>query len=158
MVGNKKDTNILISFASFQDDGSVRVKNQSTEEGSQATMADVRMHQKYEEEGRPDGEVVPCTHVRFISLKNFNMCQNVKQFTDMVLEQFGNKKTEQKGNTKAKGNTNLFLQDFPSKGIQRQKYVLKLKKFSPILCFENISIMMGFSAKFRKCFPLIDKK
>ena len=116
------------------------------------------MHRHYEEKGPNGPNGVPCTHVRFISLKNFDMCRNVEQFTDMVLERFGNKKTEQKGNTKAKGNTNLFLQDFPSKGMQRQKYVLKLKKFSPILCFENISIMMGFCAKFRKCFPLIDRK
>ena len=42
MVGNKKDTNILISFTSFKDDGSVRVRNESTEEGSHVLGEDLR--------------------------------------------------------------------------------------------------------------------
>ena len=52
--------------------------------------------------------------VRFYSLKDFDTCERVEEFLEKIKEAI----SKDNSNTNADTRTSLFLQDFPSKGMQ----------------------------------------
>ena len=105
-IGSEDDKNILISFASFDDDGSVKkFTSFPRKDGSAKSLivpTDRQQHRQYEK----------CdTNVHFHSLKDFDKCENVQEFLEELRQKDVAKKTGE-----GKGGTNLFLQDFPSRG------------------------------------------
>ena len=88
----------MISFASFDDDGS------STRLGKvHVKMEDLDQHDQYEEVD---------TSVRFHSLNDFDTCERVEEFLEKIKEEISND-----SNTNACTRSSLFLQDFPSEGM-----------------------------------------
>merc|ERR1712107_117720 len=67
------------------------------------------------------------TQVQFHSLKNFQPCDDVKEYLDLIRAEISNNSASTSSNTSTK-RTSLFLQDFPSEvdggafeGLQRLK-------------------------------------
>ena len=93
------DKNVLISFASFENDGSAK----KFANLSNVMLEDRQQHWQY----------ANCdTEVDFHSLKDFGKCENVEEFLEEVRQHIVSEAT------KVKGSTSLFLQDFPSGGEQ----------------------------------------
>ena len=106
-IGSKDETNVLISFASFENDGSAKkFASMPRNDGSVPSIvlpSDRQQHRQYEKSD---------TKVHFHSLKDFDTCENVQEFLEKVRQNIATTTTT----SQAKGGTNLFLQDFPSKG------------------------------------------
>ena len=61
------------------------------------------------------------TAVRFYSLKNFDMCEHVEELLEKIKEAISKDTSNNcAGTRKEKKKTSLFLQDFPSQGMQIQ--------------------------------------
>ena len=122
-IGNSDNTNILISFTSFDNDGFANTcSSLPWQDGARpfVTIEDRQQHKQYEKYG---------TSVSFYSLKDFDTCTNVEEFLDKMRQKIGEAKAKAIMDTaikdlaikdKRKGikeaRTSLFLQDFPSGG------------------------------------------
>ena len=94
----------MISFASFENDGSTKKFTSLPRNGGARPLVlpeDLQQHRQYAKIG---------TEVQFLSLKDFDKCENVEEFLEEVRQK---KITDPR---KTKGSTSLFLQDFPSGG------------------------------------------
>ena len=129
-IGNQDNENILVSFASFENDGS-RVK-----ESKQGVMTPhVKMENIIEDidHGNDLQSVIEDidddddlddryknskTQVQFHSLKNFQPCDDVKEYLDLIRAEISNNSASTSSNTSTK-RTSLFLQDFPSEGVRK---------------------------------------
>ena len=59
--------------------------------------------------------------VRFYSLKDFDTCEHVEEFLEKIKEAVSKETSSNTADTrKEKKRTSLFLQDFPSEGMQMQ--------------------------------------
>ena len=114
-IGSKDDTNILISFASFENDGSAKkFASMPRSDGSVLPLvvpSDRQQHRQYEN----------CdTKVYFHSLQDFSEKRDVKDFLEplktILIEEVRQNNATKTSEAKAKARTNLFLQDFPSEG------------------------------------------
>ena len=122
-IGNSDNTNILISFTSFDNNGFANTcSSLPWQDGARpfVTIEDRQQHKQYEKYG---------TSVSFYSLKDFDTCTNVEAFLDKMRQKIGEDKAKAIMDTaikdlaikdKSKGikeaRTSLFLQDFPSGG------------------------------------------
>ena len=113
-IGSKDDTNVLISFASFDNDGSAKkFASMPRNDGSVPSIvlpSDCQQHGQYEKEKKKKEKENEKEKVHFHSLRDFDTCENVQEFLEEVRQ--NNATTT----SQAKGGTNLFLQDFPSEG------------------------------------------
>ena len=75
-------------------------------------MEDLDQHDHYEEVD---------TSVRFHSLNDFDTCEHVEEFLEKIKEAVSKETSSNYADTrKEKKRTSLFLQDFPSEGMQMQ--------------------------------------
>ena len=116
-IGNQDNNNILISFASFENDGS-RVKG-----CKQGVMTPhVKMENVIEniddDDDLDDQYRNPNTQVKFYSLKDFQTCDDVEEFLDTIRAEISNNSASTSNNTSVK-RASLFLQDFPSEGVRK---------------------------------------
>ena len=105
-IGNKNNQNILISFASFENDGSSTKRPRQGVLTPTVKMEDLEQHEQYK-------KISPQSSVLFYSLNDYDTCEDVEEFLDKIRRNI----FEDKASISAKARTNLFLQDFPSDGM-----------------------------------------
>ena len=108
-IGNQDNKNILISFASFRNDGSCvkMLKNGVME-----------VHAKTEDIDQNEQYKIFQTQVQFYSLNtiDFHGCEDVDEFLEKMRVKISNDNTATSSTGNAVKRTSLFLQDFPSEG------------------------------------------